>query len=88
MKAFISEHGWENPLVGQDALARFDRDVLAQSGVKYLIVLEGVNDIGRAGKPLKPDDSTDAASLIWALQQLAVRAHSHGLKVFVATLCP
>jgi lysophospholipase L1-like esterase len=77
-----------NPLVGQDALARFDRDVLAQSGVKYLIVLEGINDIGRAGKPLKPDDATDAASLIWTLQQLAIRAHSHGLKVFVATLSP
>jgi lysophospholipase L1-like esterase len=77
-----------NPLVGQDALARFDRDVLGQGGVKYLIVLEGINDIGRAGKPLKPDDSTDAASLIWALQQLAIRAHAHGLKVFVATLSP
>jgi lysophospholipase L1-like esterase len=75
-----------NPLVGQDALARFDRDVLAQSGVKYLIVLEGINDIGRAGKPLKPDDSTDEASLIWALEQMAIRAHNHGLKVFVATL--
>jgi lysophospholipase L1-like esterase len=77
-----------NPPVGQDALGRFDRDVLGQSGLKYLIVVEGINDIGRAGKPLKPDDSTDAATLIWALQQLAIRAHAHGLKIFVATLSP
>jgi lysophospholipase L1-like esterase len=77
-----------NPLVGQDALARFDRDVLAQSGVKYLIVLEGINDIGRTGKPVNPGDPTDAAHLIWVLQQLAVRAHSHGLKIFIATLGP
>jgi len=76
------------PHVGEDALARFDRDVLAQSGVKYLIVLEGINDMGRAGKPTKPDDASDANALIWSLKQLAVRAHAHGLKIFVATVSP
>jgi lysophospholipase L1-like esterase len=79
---------YANPLVGPDALARFDRDVLGQSGVKYLIVFEGINDIGRTAKPATPYDSTDAASLIWALEQLAARAHAHGLKVFAATLTP
>jgi lysophospholipase L1-like esterase len=78
-----------NPLVGQNALARFDRDVLGQSGVKYLVILEGINDIGRAMKPATPYDSaTDAAGLIWGLEQLAAKAHAHGLKVFAATLTP
>ena len=31
---------------GPNALARFDRDVLAQAGVRYLVVLEGIDDIG------------------------------------------
>jgi lysophospholipase L1-like esterase len=77
-----------NPLVGQDALARFDRDVLGASGVKYVIVLDGINDVGRAGKPQKPEDVTNTETLIWALTQLASRAHAHGLKIFAATLTP
>jgi hypothetical protein len=38
-----------NVRFGVNALARFDRDVLAQPGVKYAIVLEGINDLGHAG---------------------------------------
>jgi len=74
-----------NPLVGHDALARFDRDVL---GARYLFVLDGINDIDRAGKPQKPEDVIDKDTLIWALEQLALRAHSHELKIFAATLTP
>jgi lysophospholipase L1-like esterase len=73
---------------GVNMLARLDRDVLTQSGVKFLIVLEGINDIGRATREKNPDDIVSAGDLAWGLSQLAERAHQFGIKVFVATLTP
>ena len=77
---------------GQAALARFDRDVLAQSGVRYLIILEGINDIGAIARPRDADDTMTApqltSALTFALAQLVTRAHTHGIKVFGATLTP
>ena len=73
---------------GPNALARFDRDVLAQAGVKYLIILESINDIGHAQDPVKPYDVVTAEDLIVSLGQLATRAHTHGIKVYGATLTP
>src|ERR1700677_1909118 len=70
------------------ALARFDRDVLAQAGVKYLIIMESINDIGHATDPAKPYDVVTAADLIVGLSQLATRAHTHGIRVIGATLTP
>jgi lysophospholipase L1-like esterase len=73
---------------GQNALARFDRDVLDQSGVKYLIILEGINDIGHAYDPQNPAHDITAEQLEMALTQLIDRAHAHGIKVIGATLTP
>ncbi|MDE1178165.1 MAG: SGNH/GDSL hydrolase family protein [Edaphobacter sp.] len=73
---------------GPSALARFDRDVLAQAGVKYLVIMESINDIGHAQDPVKPYDVVTADDLIQGLSQLATRAHTHGIKVFGATLTP
>jgi lysophospholipase L1-like esterase len=77
---------------GQAALARFDRDVLAQSGVRYLIILEGINDIGAIARPRDSEDAMTAqqltSALTFALTQLVTRAHTHGIKVFGATLTP
>ena len=75
---------------GPSALARFDRDVLAQTGVKYLIVLESINDIGHAADPdpAQRRDIVTADDLIFGLTQLAERAHTHGIKVIGATLTP
>jgi lysophospholipase L1-like esterase len=70
---------------GPNALARFDRDVIAQSGAKYLLILEGINDIGRLQDH---PDSTTAAELIFALDQMIVRAHAHGIVVIGCTLTP
>jgi lysophospholipase L1-like esterase len=70
---------------GPNALARFDRDVIAQSGAKYLLILEGINDIGRLHTV--PDGAT-AADLISALDQMIVRAHAHGIAVIGCTLTP
>ena len=77
--------------LGVSALARFDRDVLAQSGVTHVIVLEGINDIGLArnefGIPRHEPPPT-AADLIAAHQQLIERAHAHGLTIYGATATP
>ncbi|MFP5237399.1 MAG: SGNH/GDSL hydrolase family protein [Acidobacteriota bacterium] len=74
--------------VGPNALARFDRDVLAQTGVKYVIILESINDIGTMHDPNRPDYKLTAEDLEQGLRQLIARAHERGIKVFGATLTP
>ena len=74
---------------GANALARFDRDVLAQPGVKYLVIMEGINDIGQGTRDGAPADAAiTAEELIAAYKQMAARAHERGIKVFGATLTP
>ena len=73
---------------GPSALARFDRDVIAQAGVQYVILMEGINDIGHAQDPVQPYDVVSTEELIGGLAQLAERAHLHGIKVIGATLTP
>jgi lysophospholipase L1-like esterase len=75
-------------VTGPSALARFDRDVLAHPDVRYLIILEGINDIGRLAKPHLPGDLITADDLIAGYNQLITRAHLHGIKVYGATLTP
>lgn len=74
--------------VGPNALARFDRDVLSLPGVKYVIVLESINDIGALHNPNRPDYKLTAEDLEQGLAQIVARAHEHGIKVFGATLTP
>ncbi len=74
--------------VAQNSMARFDRDVLSQAGVKYVIVLEGINDIGRLHSPNQPNYKLTAEDLEQGLGQLVARAHEHGIKVIGATLTP
>ena len=69
---------------GVSALARFDRDVLMQTGVTHVIVLEGINDIGIA----RSNPSPSADDLIAGHKQLIERAHARGLKIYGATLTP
>jgi len=64
---------------GISAVSRLDRDVLSQSGVRTLIVLEGVNDI-------KSGTSGDA--VIAGLKQIAAQAHAYGIKVIGGTVTP
>ncbi len=70
--------------VGPNALARFDRDVLAQPGVTHVTVLAGVNDIGVGGTNASPS----VAELIAGHRQMIDRAHARGLRIVGATLTP
>lgn len=77
--------------LGPNALSRVDRDILAQPGVKYLIVLEGVNDLGVQGGRLNAPQSVHDAlvhQMIGAYEQIVMRAHEHGIKVIGATVLP
>jgi lysophospholipase L1-like esterase len=71
---------------GASALARLDRDVLSQSGVKWVMLLEGINDIGRVGT--NTPEAPTADDLIAAYKQLIEIAHTHGIAVIGCTLTP
>jgi lysophospholipase L1-like esterase len=75
--------------VGPSVLARFDRDVLAPAGVNALIILEGINDLGTAVTARAHGESgASARDLIFGYQQIILRAHSHGISVYGATILP
>jgi lysophospholipase L1-like esterase len=77
--------------LGPNALARFDRDVLAPAGVRWLIVFEGVNDLGglaRNGEVTPAEHAALVQRVLAAYQQIIVRAQAHGLKVIGATITP
>ena len=72
--------------LGPSALSRFERDVIGATGVSWLIILEGINDIGQAQGS---DGSEQVANdLIAAYEQMIDSAHSAGLRVYGATLMP
>jgi lysophospholipase L1-like esterase len=74
---------------GVSALARFDRDVLSLAGVKWMIVLLGINDITFPAVPgMPPTEAVTADDLIWGFRQIIERARLHGIKVAGATILP
>ena len=73
--------------IGPNGLERFDRDVLAQSGVTHVLVLLGNNDIW-VGEVLFPSEAVTAAQIIQGHQQLIRRARARGLRIYGATLTP
>jgi lysophospholipase L1-like esterase len=73
-------------LRGDSGLKRFDRDVLAQPGVTHAIVMLGTNDL--RNRWAKPEEEVTGEQMIAGLQQMAVRAHSGGIKLIGATLTP
>jgi lysophospholipase L1-like esterase len=77
--------------LGPNALARLGRDVLAQTGVRYVIVLEGVNDLGdltRLGDVSAQEHLSMVQRIISAYEQIVVRAHARGIKAIGATILP
>jgi lysophospholipase L1-like esterase len=77
--------------LGPNAMARFDRDVLNQAGVKYVILLEGVNDLGTLTReqPASPEvHAALVARMIASYDQMIRRARERGIKVYGATVMP
>ena len=77
--------------LGPNALARLEHDVLAPAGVRYLIILEGVNDIGMLAKDAEVpalEHESMVHRIISAYEQIVSRAHAHGVDVIGATILP
>ncbi len=74
---------------GPNLLARLERDVLAQTGARWLVVLAGINDIGtRLEARKKGEPYASATEIIGALDQVVTRARSAGIRVYGATITP
>ena len=77
--------------LGQNVLARFDRDVISPAGVQWVIVFEGVKDLGglaRLGEVSATDHAALVQRVLAAYGQVIARAHAHGLRVYGATITP
>ncbi|MEJ2856012.1 MULTISPECIES: SGNH/GDSL hydrolase family protein [unclassified Saccharothrix] len=79
----------ESDGMGAGALARFDRDVLARPGVRWLVVSAGLNDLFFGSLPGMPEsERATAEDIIVGYRTLIARAHAHGLRVIGCTLLP
>ena len=76
--------------MGDNALARFDRDVLSQPHVDTVTLMMGINDVGWPDTILVPkgEPAPSAEDVIAGYKQLIARAHEHGLKIIGVTLTP
>jgi len=76
---------------GPNALARFEREVLAPPGVTHLLVIEGINDLGTLTRDAPATPAQHAAlvrEVIGVLQQIAARARARGIRVIGGTIMP
>lgn len=83
--AFFEQFG---PVLGEAGLGRFERDVLGQAGVKYVILALGVNDILFPGAFIPATQSVAAQDLISGNRQLIARAHKNGIRAIGTTIPP
>ncbi|MBB1625803.1 SGNH/GDSL hydrolase family protein [Achromobacter sp. UMC71] len=75
--------------MGVNAMARFDADVLSQPGVRSVVMMMGINDIGWPGSGFAPHDAPmTAARLVEGYRQLVVAAHARGVRVVGGTIAP
>ena len=77
--------------LGPSAMARLDRDLLAQPGIAHAIILEGINDIGVLTRE-KPAGADEHRALVeqvtGAYAQIVARARARGIKIHGATILP
>lgn len=73
---------------GPNALARFDRDVLSVPGVRTVVLLEGINDIGASAQAEHRDQEVSADAIIGAYREIVARAHARDIRVIGGTLLP
>lgn len=76
------------PALGQSGVVRFDRDVLDQAGVKFVVLALGVNDMLFPGSFIPQSETVTAQDLIKGNRQLIARAHKKGIRVIGTTIPP
>jgi lysophospholipase L1-like esterase len=73
---------------GPSALSRFDRDALDKANVRWIVLLEGINDIGSSGPHAKAEDRVTVEQITGGMKTLIQRAHARGIRIYGATLTP
>jgi lysophospholipase L1-like esterase len=73
---------------GPSLLARLDRDVLSVPGLKWVVLLEGINDIGHATAAHLPEQEASAQDIIAGMRQIIERVEARGAKIIGGTLTP
>ncbi|MFP3186847.1 MAG: SGNH/GDSL hydrolase family protein [Paraburkholderia sp.] len=81
-------HDGADPFLGPSALSRFERDAVDASGVQWVLLLEGINDIAAADVLKTPEANVSAQQIIDGMKALIARAHAKHLKIWGATLTP
>jgi lysophospholipase L1-like esterase len=81
-------HDHPEDLFGPSALARLDRDVLSVPGLRWVVLMEGINDIGHSTAGQLPEQDVSAEQIIAGMKQIIARVHQRGAKIYGATLTP
>ena len=81
-------HDHPEDLFGPSALARLDRDVLSVPGLRWVVLMEGINDIGHSTAGQLPEQDVSAEQIIAGMKQIVARVHARGAKIYGATLTP
>ncbi len=81
-------HDRPEDLFGPSALARLDRDVLSTPGLRWVVLMEGINDIGHSTAGELTEQDVTADQIIAGMKQIIARVHAHGAKIYGATLTP
>ncbi len=81
-------HDHPEDLFGPNALARLDRDVLSTPGLRWVVLMEGINEIGHSTSAGLPEQAVTADQIIAGMKQIIARVHAHGAKIYGATLTP
>lgn len=77
-----------DPYIGPSALARLERDVMSKPNLRWIILLEGINDITAAEMLPSPEDQPSAQRIIDGMKAVIQRAHAGGVSIVGATLLP
>ncbi|QND55215.1 SGNH/GDSL hydrolase family protein (plasmid) [Phyllobacterium sp. 628] len=81
-------HDMPEAMFGPSALSRLDRDVLSVPGLRWVVIMEGINDIGHSTSAGLSEQAVTPEELIGGLKQLVSRVRGHGAKAYCATLTP
>ncbi|SDP66303.1 Lysophospholipase L1 [Phyllobacterium sp. OV277] len=81
-------HDLPEAMFGPSALSRLDRDVLSVPGLRWVVVMEGINDIGHSTSAGLSEQTVTPEDLIGGLKQIVARTRAHGVKAYCATLTP
>jgi lysophospholipase L1-like esterase len=81
-------HDHPEDMFGPSALARLDRDVLSVPGLRWVVLMEGINDIGHSTSADLPEQDVSAQQIIEGMKQIIARVHERGAKIYGATLTP